>query len=208
MTSPRARLATERDVAEMAGALASSFHDDPVMTWIFGDHEGRRLKRLRPFFTREGARHLRHPHVMTTDDHAGASFWDPPGAWKTRPSDYFGMAVPMLLGVNRRIPRALTGLGRLDKVHDSQPKDHFYLAVLGTRPDRQGAGVGSALMQPVLEVCDREGHGAYLESSKESNLPFYRRHGFEVVEEVEFSPGGPSLWAMWRDPREPEAGQE
>ena len=206
MTSPSARLATKHDLPGMADALAQSFHDDPVMAWVFGDKEATRVKHLRAFFAHEGGRHLRHPHVLTTDGYAGASYWDPPGSWKTKPKDFLSMAIPMLRGVNRRIPRALKGLGRLERVHDAQPKEHYYLAVLGTRPDQQGKGVGSALMQPVLDVCDADGIGAYLESSKERNVPFYRRHGFEVVEEVEFGPGGPTLWAMWRDPREPGSG--
>ena len=33
--------------------------------------------------------------------------------------------------------------------------------VLGTDPDHQGRGLGSALMAPVLEHCDRDGVGAY-----------------------------------------------
>ena len=40
-------------------------------------------------------------------------------------------------------------------------------------------------MAPVLETCDREGIAAYLESSKESNIGFYRHRGFEVTGEVE-----------------------
>jgi len=47
---------------------------------------------------------------------------------------------------------------------------------------------------------DAEGLPAYLESSKESNVPFYERHGFAVTETFDL-PDGPRLWLMWRDPR-------
>mgnify|MGYP000553009847 CR=1 FL=1 len=62
--------------------------------------------------------------------------------------------------------------------------------VLGTDPAHQGRGVGSALMEPVLRECDEAGLHAYLESSKASNVPFYRRHGFEVTGSLDL-PGGP-----------------
>ena len=43
--------------------------------------------------------------------------------------------------------------------------------------------------------------GAYLESSKETNVPYYRHFGFEVREEVDHRRGGPRQWSMWRDPQ-------
>ena len=55
-------------------------------------------------------------------------------------------------------------------------------------------------MAPVLERCDTDGVGAYLESSKESNIAFYSRHGFQVTEEIKLL-AGPPMWKMWRDPR-------
>ncbi len=66
------------------------------------------------------------------------------------------------------------------------PKErHWYLQMLGTEPDAQSKGLGSAILAPVLERCDREGERVYLESSKERNIPFYARHGFAVTEEIQ-----------------------
>jgi GNAT superfamily N-acetyltransferase len=90
-------------------------------------------------------------------------------------------------------------LAAVEHVHPTPP--HYYLAVLGTRPDRQGMGIGSSLLRPVLDRCDAEGVGAYLESSKERNVPFYRRHGFEVTTALRLPGGGPTVWPMWRSPR-------
>jgi hypothetical protein len=56
-------------------------------------------------------------------------------------------------------------------------------------------------MRVVLDHCDDEGLPAYLESSKERNVPFYSRHGFKVVKEVPIPGGGPKIWTMWREPR-------
>src|ERR1700688_99444 len=104
----------------------------------------------------------------------------------------------------------LTGLGRdtaeparlLTAVDAARPRErHWYLATLGTDPERQRTGVGSALLTAVLERVDGEGLPAYLESSKQSNLAFYGRHGFEVTGEIHTPHGGPTLWLMWREPR-------
>jgi GNAT superfamily N-acetyltransferase len=194
------RLAEAEDVGGMAEALALTFDDDPVMRWLFGEEPPRPGKYLRPFFAHEGRRHLKHRQVYTLDGHAGAAYWDPPGHWKTSTIGMVPLAPVMIRGMGRRVVNALRGLGEMEKAHSRHP-DHYYLAVLGTRPDRQGAGIGGSLMAPVLGTCDAAGLGAYLESSKESNIPYYRRHGFEVVGEVIFPGGGPTIWPMWRDPQ-------
>jgi ribosomal protein S18 acetylase RimI-like enzyme len=87
----------------------------------------------------------------------------------------------------------------MERRHPSTPQ-HWYLAVLGTDPDAQGRGLGSAVLSAMLEQCDRDGVPSYLESSKERNIDFYARHGFRVTGEIKLL-RGPNVWPMWRDSR-------
>ena len=85
------------------------------------------------------------------------------------------------------------------RLHPERP--HWYLSGIGTDPPAQGSGVGSALMRSQMARCDAAGEAAYLESSKERNVPFYERHGFRVSGELTVPGGGPTLWLMWRNPQ-------
>jgi GNAT superfamily N-acetyltransferase len=195
------RPATDADVPAMVEVLGRAFDDDPVACYMFrGDK--RRRRGLRRFFSIQ----LRHIYmaegaVWTTDGHAGAAIWAPPGKAEPglRELLFLSPLLPDLAGLGRS---ALDAARLLAEVARRRPREHhWYLATVGTDPPRQGQGVGSALLAPVLERCDRQGLPAYLESSKERNLAFYHRHGFEVTGEIQVPRGGPRLWLMWRPAR-------
>jgi GNAT superfamily N-acetyltransferase len=111
-------------------------------------------------------------------------------------------AMPFKVGLSA-FKRTMGVLNTLEKLHkQAVPPEHWYLAVLGVEPARQGQGVGGALMQPVLAQADAQHWPCYLETQKERNVPFYRRHGFEVVVELEpQADGRPRLWTMRREER-------
>jgi GNAT superfamily N-acetyltransferase len=88
---------------------------------------------------------------------------------------------------------------RIELAHPLQ--EHFYLSVLGTDPDRRREGIGSALLQPVLERCDAERVPVYLETATEENVQFYARHGFDVQRRLDLPGGAPPLWLLWRPAR-------
>ena len=103
-------------------------------------------------------------------------------------------------------PLVLRGFQRLMALHPTEP--HWYLSVLGTDPEHQKSGIGSALLRSVLARCDAEGAAAYLEASRPENVPYYERHGFEVVGEFRL-PKGPPVWRMSYAPRpSPESRRE
>jgi ribosomal protein S18 acetylase RimI-like enzyme len=189
------------DVPALVEVLARAFDDDPVPQWLFRG-ERRRRRGLRAFFTVQ----LRHTYlergeVFTTAELAGAAMWSPPGRARPGWRDLVRLVpvLPYLTGLGRDTPEAARLLTAVDA---ARPRElHWYLATLGTDPDRQRTGVGSALIRSVLDRVDEEGLPAYLESSKESNLSFYGQHGFEVTGEIRTPRGGPTLWLMWRRPR-------
>ena len=196
------RRATPSDVPRLAVSLARAMQDDPVIGWVIPRPDTRR--RILPRFFTAMIRHLYLPtdEVYTTDDQSGAALWLPPGQVTPATSDILGLAwhvLPVLPLVGRALLRAPGMLRLLDANHPKEP--HYYLALLGTDPDRQSRGIGGAMLASQLARCDAEGVPAYLESSNARNVPLYARHGFEVTKELKLAPTGPTMWLMWRDPQ-------
>jgi ribosomal protein S18 acetylase RimI-like enzyme len=192
------RRAEPADHPRVAEALASAFAADPAWSWLLPYEDRERRQRL--FFETE-LRYLvpQRREVWTTEDGSAAALWGPPGKWSV-PLRTVLLETPAMLPVfGRRLQLALRYLIRVERAHPRKPQ-HWYLELLGTEPARQGQGLGSALMRPILALCDRDRLGAYLESSSERNQVLYERHGFRVVESFDMPGGGPSIRRMWRDP--------
>ncbi len=196
------RAFSRADLRPAVATLARAFADDPVMGWIFPD-EQMRDRRLPKFFTitmrGTSLLHDGTEIVVAGGRVLGCAIWIPPGAW--RPSDWHQLATlpGYAWALRSRLGVASRMYGTLLEAHPHEP--HWYLSGIGTDPPVQGTGVGSELMRSRLARCDAAGLPAYLESSKESNVPFYRSHGFSVTRELTIPDGGPTLWLMWREPR-------
>jgi GNAT superfamily N-acetyltransferase len=190
---------TEYD--ELAEVLTRAFVDDPVIEWFFPE-SSERPRRVRRFF-REivlGPGLTATSQIATSDDRGAVAIWSPPDQWRIGVGHQLRL-LPRYVSIAslRWAPSRLLAFNQLEGHHPKGPP-HWYLPTLGTDPDRQGHGLGSALLGDQLVRCDAEGLPAYLESSKETNVPFYERHGFAVTETFDL-PDGPRLWLMWRDPR-------
>jgi GNAT superfamily N-acetyltransferase len=193
------RRATSADVPALARMLARAFLDDPVASWAWRP-ERLRLGALERFQAVRLRQLLAGEEVWTNDELTCAALWAPPGRWHSSLRETAEL-VPSFLHPRllMRMPMVALGWEKLERAHPHKPP-HVYLALLGTEPDAQGRGLGSAVLAPVLEQCDSDGVGAYLESSKKRNIDFYARHGFRVLGEIQLV-RGPTMWKMWRDPR-------
>jgi ribosomal protein S18 acetylase RimI-like enzyme len=196
---PDVRLATAGDGPRLAEALADAFVDDPLSKWLFAEDDGLRDRLRRSFRALLDRVYLKKGHTYTTADLAGAAMWAPPGKWRLSLIQQLRLA-PLML---RIIPAAnLRNGARLnvlvERAHPADP--HWHLGVLGVSPTRQRTGIGAALLRPVLERADADHVLCHLETSKEENIPYYARHGFEVNTELEMPEGAPRLWTMTRRP--------
>lgn len=200
MTSESAtvRPATLADIDTVGSILGAAFAADPVLNWLVRDDDRREwaieavLKGISQY------RYMPHGASLIAQDGSGAAVWSPPGA----ASD--DEEVPELdeIYVEAAGPRGFANFEAMTAAMDGKhPVDpHYYLFAIGVRPEEQSRGLGAQLVAPVLQRADSERIGAYLESTNERNHTFYFRHGFKIVEQLDF-PNGPSMWLMWRDPQ-------
>ena len=188
----RARPATSADIPAFANTLAVAFFDDPVLSYCYPDVAPRQ-QILPRWFEIVTEANLRHGGIYTTDNVVAGAVWVPAGV-----DDDEGMGTALGEISGKYAQTLFDVFKRMDDRHPHEP--HHYLFLLGTRPEWQSRGIGSALIQPVLELCDRDALPAYLEATSEGNKRLYLRHGFEVTGEIKL-PDGPSMWPMWRTPR-------
>ncbi|OKJ76430.1 GNAT family N-acetyltransferase [Streptomyces sp. CB02460] len=185
--------ATASDVPALAGVLASAYAEDPVWSWLMPRDRDRRLRLL---FTAHLAQQVPAGRVWTDRDRTVAAVWAEPGAWKLPVTYLLRNAGTLLRASRTQLPRTAGRLLVLEHRHPARPA-HWYVEYIGTRADARGTGRGSVVLGGLLERADADGRPVFLESSNSRNLTFYRRHGFEVREEMTFR-SGPPMWSMWR----------
>jgi GNAT superfamily N-acetyltransferase len=192
-----ARRATPDDVGPAAEMLGRAFRDDPLTLHLLAD-ETTRARKLPLLFRLLFKLGLPHGACDVTSGYESAAIWRPPGKWNI-PIWQYVVNGPQFLGLfGSDAIRVMTIMDQIEKVHPREP--HWYLQAIGTDPDKQGKGYGGVSMRHQLAFADEQGLPAYLESSKEKNIPIYASFGFEVTGEIRIK-NGPVMFPMWRKAR-------
>jgi GNAT superfamily N-acetyltransferase len=195
--SPTVHVAQSRESDSLKAALGAAFFDDPIFGWLIGRGSNRQA-RLERYFAIQLAHSLADGCVWTSEGLQGAALCMPPGQWRLPPQLMIANGGRFASVFRGRLPRAVGLLAAIERRHLRGA--HYYFANIGVAPAAQGQGLGSRLMRPTLDRCDKESLPAYLEASSERNAVLYERLGFQCTEVLRFA-GSPPLRLMMRPPQ-------
>jgi ribosomal protein S18 acetylase RimI-like enzyme len=191
------------EIEPAAALLARAFVGDPFPALLANDPAAQLAASRWAFgaFARYG---MGFGEVCTVGDLEGVAIWWAPEY--VEPNEERAAAVGLAAGaevLGQAAGRRFLAFGELTaQVHRrSVVGHHWYLPVIGVAPERQGRGLGSALLTAMFDRLDHERLPAYLDTGTASNVAFYQRHGFVVTAELLEPASGVLVRGMRRDPR-------
>lgn len=177
-------------------SVVAAFAADPVLRWVWPD-DGRYAACAPGFFGLLIDLRLAGGEVWTAGGGDAVAMWDPPGGLYVTPADD---PWPPMQESFTAVERSRWADFDAALAVPAGAPPYWYLGVLATAPDRQGQGLGTAVLAPILAAADRAGLAAWLETGSEANLRFYGRLGFLSQREVDLPGGGPRCWLLRREP--------
>ena len=193
---------TRQSYRQAAQVLGRAFASEPVSVAVLKKLSlERRIRALTNDFSDELLLCIQkgfHPlHVNEDGKVIAAAMIYPPGAYPLpATSQWLLLLKSFVRNGFYDIRDWMRWLDEVEKIHPQKP--HYYLEYIGVEPLFQGKSIGSIIMQHLINKADEVSVGCYLENADPRNLSFYKRFGFQVIDEKEIL-GIPS-WFMWRAP--------
>jgi GNAT superfamily N-acetyltransferase len=197
MASVRVRRAGTVDVNAAGAVLADAFADYAWTRWtVESEDHGARINALQRLVIEQIA--LPYGEVWVAEDERvviAAAIWMLPHS--SIPAAVSEAAAAAQAGFEGdRHDASIRAEAACAPLRPAVP--HYYLGAIGTRSDRRREGIGTAVLQPVLDRAQAEAAMVFLETSERANVEFYERLGFSVTGEADVPGGGPHVWAMAR----------
>ena len=192
----------ESHIGQAAEALARAFLNDPDFAELVPEHR-KRAGILPLLFRVMLCRGIRRGEVYATSSAMeGVSIWFPSGFYDM---PFRALAGCGGLGLLFKVSWRLLWKMKQEEVFATRlhrrlaPFPHWYLAVLGVRPEFRGKGCASRVVKPVLDRLDALKLPAYVETSVNEYIDLYRHFGFKVLREAALPGSHGKMWVMLRD---------
>jgi GNAT superfamily N-acetyltransferase len=190
----------EGDEGEAVRLLADAFADNPLNRAVIRSSRRRRRERSNAWGLRiQLPLAARHGQVLAGRDPGLAGVLVAGAPWQ-----HPFPAPSLFLRVASALGQGLGAAARWTEVFEAllarrPAAAHWYLSLLGVRPERRGRGIGAALLGAWLARVDGARGAAWLETDEPRTLPLYQRAGFEVRGELELF--SVPVWLLGREPR-------
>ena len=173
---------------QIATTVAQAFEDDPIWQWMLNADRTLTLDEALPFARGLVARSSAADEIHGFRDHRAVALWSAPAEQVSEEvtAACEAQAEPFWVAVAEQMGDGLERLGALGEVmRESHPDEpHWYLGIVGVRPGHQGEGLGTRVLAPMLERCDRLGIATYLLSSNPRNHSLYHRLGYDDLGDI------------------------
>jgi ribosomal protein S18 acetylase RimI-like enzyme len=180
------RTITTSEVQLAAAVIGRGMRDNPLHIAAFGGDPTFREESLagvfRAFLAMEVATKGLVVGAFKNGSLVGVCGMMRPGCCQLVPPERIALLPKLLwncgIGGTRKL---LSQFGNWSKHDPARP--HWHLGPVGIETEMQGQGIGSLLLREFCRIVDGEKATAWLETDKEINVSFYRKHGFDVVAE-------------------------
>ncbi len=175
MASPLLQATAAEEPQKAFDTILMAFVADPVCRWMYPT-AAQYFRHFPGFIKGLAGPSIKREAAWRLGDYDAVALWLPPGA----ESDGEAISAHAEATVEKeRIEELFSIVEQMEAHHPAYP--HWYLPWLGVDVARQGKGLGGELLKQTLRKIDEDHLPAYLESPNLRNVPFYERHGFEVI---------------------------
>lgn len=179
------RKATYADKDLVVNILSKSFDDNQSVNYIV-KQDNKRLQRVKSLMDYSFEVCYKFGNVYLSDDSYACALVMYPDMKRTTLKSVLLDARLMVKCIG--ITNISKAFDRESKIKKIQPKEQmYYLWFIGVDPKYQGSGIGTQLMQEVIEDSRKQQRPIYLETSTLKNLPWYNNFRFEIYNELQLS---------------------
>ncbi|NIJ52208.1 GNAT family N-acetyltransferase [Dyadobacter arcticus] len=176
--------AASDDKGLIVDILTESFKDNQSVNYLI-PADNRRLKRIRALMDYSYETCKLFGKVYVSDDKSGCALISFPERKKMTLKSLWLEVKLILNGIG--FSNVSKAIKREKEISKNYPKSKiFYLWFIGVRPDSQNNGVGQKLMAEIIKESERMKRPIYLETSTMKNIPWYKKFGLDVYNQLDF----------------------